>query len=244
MRKIMISGPAPVQLLDVTGPLEVFSKAPGYSVQLASADGSRALKSSRGISLSGAIPIQEISGPIDTLVIAGGPGAESGIYDKAYVDWIEEASRRSRRVASICTGAFLLAAAGLLDGKRAVTHWDFCDRLAREFPNIEVCPDPIYLRDGSTYTSAGITAGIDLTLALVEEDHGRKAALKVARQLVMFMVRSGGHAQYSHMLSRQAAASEPLRELQVWMIEHLKEDLTVERHADRIGMSARHFSRV
>jgi len=137
-----------------------------------------------------------------------------------------------------------LAAAGLLDGKRAVTHWDFCDRLAREFPKVEVCPDPIFLRDGSTYTSAGITAGIDLTLALVEEDHGHQAALRVARQLVMFLVRPGGQAQYSHMLSRQAVTSEPLRELQVWMLEHLKEDLTVEHLADRIGMSARHFSRV
>ena len=244
MRKIVISGPEPVQLLDVTGPLEVFSKAPGYSVELASADGSRALKSNRGISLSGAIPMQEISGPIDTLVIAGGPGAESGVYDEAHVAWIEAAAARSRRVVSISTGAFMLAAAGLLDGKRAVTHWDFCDQLAREFPNVAVCPDPIYLQDGSTYTSAGITAGIDLTLALVEEDHGHQAALKVARQLVMFMVRPGGHAQYSHMLSRQAGASEPLRELQVWMIEHLKEDLTVEKLAERIGVCARHFSRV
>jgi transcriptional regulator GlxA family with amidase domain len=125
-----------------------------------------------------------------------------------------------------------------------VTHWDFCDRLAREFPKVIVCPDPIYLRDGSIYTSAGITAGIDLSLALVEEDHGHQAALTVARQLVMFLVRPGGQAQYSHMLSRQAVASDPLRELQVWMLENLKEDLTVERLAERIGMSARHFSRV
>jgi transcriptional regulator GlxA family with amidase domain len=155
-----------------------------------------------------------------------------------------EAAGRSRRIASICTGTFLLAAAGLLDGKRAVTHWDFCDRLARKFPKVIVCPDPIYLRDGSIYTSAGITAGIDLTLALVEEDHGHQASLSVARQLVMFLVRPGGQAQYSHMLSRQAGTSEPLRELQVWMLENLKENLTVERLAERIGMSARHFSRV
>src|SRR6202045_1612043 len=244
MRKIMISSPAPVQLLDVTGPLEVFSNAPGYSVELASADGSRALESNCGISLIGAIPLQEISGPIDTFVIAGGPGAESGVYDKAYLAWVTAAAARSRRVASICTGAFVLAAGGLLGGKRAVPHWDFCDRLAREFPKVEVCPDPIYLRDGSTYTSAGLTAGIDLTLALVEEDYGHQVALRVARQLVMFLVRPGGQAQYSHMLSRQAVTSEPLRELQVWMLENLKENLSVERLADRIGMSARHFSRV
>src|SRR5271155_3247573 len=244
MRRVVISGPAPVQILDVAGPLEVFANAPGYSVELAASNGSSSLATNRGISLSGAIPIQELSGPIDTLVISGGPGAESGVYDPAYLELIAATAQRSRRVASICTGAFPLAAAGLLDGKRAVTHWDFCDRLAREFPKVEVCPDPIFLRDGSTYTSAGITAGIDLTLALVEEDHGHQAALRVARQLVMFLVRPGGQAQYSHMLSRQAVTSEPLRELQVWMLEHLKEDLTVEHLADRIGMSARHFSRV
>jgi transcriptional regulator GlxA family with amidase domain len=190
------------------------------------------------------MPLHAIEGPIDTLVVAGGPGSECGEYNDAFLAWIAEAAGRSRRVASICTGAFMLAAAGLLDGKRAVTHWAFCDRLAREFPKVIVCPDPIYLQDGSIYTSAGITAGIDLTLALVEEDHGHRAALQVARQLVMFLVRPGGQAQYSHMLSRQAVTSEPLRELQVWMLEHLKDDLTVERLAERIGMSPRHFSRV
>jgi transcriptional regulator GlxA family with amidase domain len=244
MRRVVISGPPPVQILDVTGPLEVFSNAPGYSVEIAAQNGSRELETNRRMSLTGAIPLQEISGPIDTLVIAGGPGAESGIYDESYLGWIADAASRSRRVASICTGAFLLAAAGLLDGRRAVTHWHFCDRLAREFPKVEVCPDPIYLRDGSIYTSAGITAGIDLTLALVEEDHGHEVALRIARHLVMFLVRPGGQAQYSHMLSRQAVTSEPLRELQVWMLENLKDDLSVERLADRIGMSARHFSRV
>jgi transcriptional regulator GlxA family with amidase domain len=245
MRRIVIVGPPPVQLLDVAGPLEVFATAPDYHVELATPEGGNQLSTNRGgIALTGATPLREVSGQIDTLVISGGPGSESGVYDSTFVEWIREAAGRSRRVASICTGTFLLAAAGLLDGKRAVTHWDFCDRLAREFPKVIVCPDPIYLRDGSIYTSAGITAGIDLTLALVEEDHGHQAALRVARQLVMFLVRPGGQAQYSHMLSRQAETSEPLRELQVWMLEHLKEDLTVERLAERIGMSARHFSRV
>ena len=244
MRQVVISGPPPVQILDVTGPLEVFAHAPGYKIEVAAPGGSHVLATNRGVSLDGAIPIEEITGPIDTLVIAGGPGAECGLYDTAYLRWIAEMSARSRRVASICTGAFALAAAGILDGKRAVTHWRFCDRLAREFPKVSVNPDAIYLRDGSIYTSAGITAGIDLTLALVEEDHGHKTALDIARQLVMFLVRPGGQAQYSHMLSRQAVTSEPLRELQVWMLENLKEDLTVESLADRMGVSARHFSRV
>jgi transcriptional regulator GlxA family with amidase domain len=244
MRRVVITGPPPVQILDVAGPLEVFANASGYAVEIATPNGDHQLRTNRGFSLTNAISLSDLSGPIDTLIISGGPGAESGEYDSSFLDWVGNAAAQSRRVASICTGAFVLAAAGLLDGKRAVTHWDFCDRLAREFPNVEVCPDPIYLRDGSTYTSAGITAGIDLSLALVEEDHGHQAALKVARQLVMFLVRPGGQAQYSHMLSRQAVASEPLRELQVWMLEHLKEDLTVEKLAERIGMSARHFSRV
>jgi transcriptional regulator GlxA family with amidase domain len=243
MRRVVITGPPPVQILDVTGPLEVFSCVPDYKVEIATPDGDH-LMTNRGIALTRATPIENLSGPIDTLVVAGGPGAESGEYNPDFVNWISQAAVRSRRVASICTGAFVLAAAGLLDGKRAVTHWNFCDRLAREYPKVNVCPDPIYLRDGSTYTSAGITAGIDLTLALVEEDHGHQAALSVARQLVMFLVRPGGQAQYSHMLSRQAMTSEPLRELQVWMLEHLKENLTVERLAEQLGMSPRHFSRV
>jgi transcriptional regulator GlxA family with amidase domain len=244
MRRVVISGPPPVQILDVTGPLEVFASAPGYRVEIAAPGRSGALETSRGIALGSAIATEDVTGPIDTLVIAGGPGAECGEYDTSYVQWIVDAATRSRRVAAICTGAFLLGAAGILDGKRAVTHWRFCDRLAREFPKVRVDPNAIYLRDGSIYTSAGITAGIDLTLALVEEDHGHKTALTIARQLVMFLVRPGGQAQYSHMLSRQAVTSDPLRELQVWMLENLKEDLGIERLAERMGMSARHFSRV
>jgi transcriptional regulator GlxA family with amidase domain len=244
MRRVVISGPPPVQILDVTGPLEVFSNVPDYQVEIVSSDGSDQLMTNRGINFTGAVPRDGVSGPIDTLVIAGGPGAENGEYDSDYIRWIADAAERSRRVASICTGAFLVAAAGLLDGKRAVTHWNFCDRLAREFPKVNVLPNPIFLRDGSIYTSAGITAGIDLSLALVEEDHGHQTALTVARQLVMFLVRPGGQAQYSHMLSRQATTSEPLRELQVYMLENLKADLSVEALADRIRMSPRHFSRV
>ena len=244
MRKVVIIGPPPVQVLDVTGPLEVFSNAPDYEIRLANPGVERTLQTNRGIVLADAIPIAEVHGPIDTLIVAGGPGAESGSYDPEFIAWIGKAAGHSRRVASICTGAFLLAEAGLLNGKQAVTHWNFCDRLAREYPEVIVRPEPIYLRDGSIYTSAGITAGIDLSLALVEEDHGHEMALKIARFLVMFLVRPGGQAQYSHMLSHQAVTSQPLRELQVWMLQHLGADLTVESLAERIGMSARHFTRV
>lgn len=244
MRKVVIVGPSPVQVLDVTGPLEVFSNAPDYEIQLANPGLERVLRTNRGVVLADAVPIADVQIPIDTLVIVGGPGAESGSYEPGFIAWIAEVARHSRRVASICTGAFLLAEAGLLDGKQAVTHWSFCDRLAREYPKVVVRPEPIYLRDGSIYTSAGITAGIDLSLALVEEDHGHQTALKIARFLVMFLVRPGGQAQYSHMLSHQAITSQPLRELQVWMLQHLREELNVESLAGRIGMSARHFTRV
>ena len=244
MRKVVIVGPPPVQVLDVTGPLEVFSNAPNYEIELANPGPERTLQTNRGVVLAEATPIADVHGPIDTLVIAGGPGAESGSYDPNFIAWIVKVARQSRRLASICTGAFLLAEAGLLNGKQAVTHWNFCDRLANEYPKVTVRPEAIYLRDGSIYTSAGITAGIDLSLALVEEDHGHETALKIARFLVMFLVRPGGQAQYSHMLSHQAITSQPLRELQVWMLQHLRKDLSVESLAERIGMSARHFTRV
>lgn len=244
MRRVVITGPPPVQVLDVTGPLEVFESSTGYKVEVGTPDEGQVLQTSRNLALTNAIPLRELNGPIDTLVIAGGVGAEEGRYDREFLDWLVDAASRSRRIACICTGAFVLAATGLLDGRRAVTHWEFCDRLAREFPQVKVTPDPIYLKDGAIYTSAGITAGIDLSLALVEEDHGHEESLRIARHLVMFLVRPGGQAQFSHMLSRQAITSQPLRELQVWMLEHLREDLTVERLAERIGMSSRHFTRV
>jgi transcriptional regulator GlxA family with amidase domain len=231
-------------MLDLVGPLEVFKFAQEYEVIVVSPNGSTELQLNHGFKISDAVPFTNLAGQIDTLVVAGGPGANEGLYDDDYLSRITELASRSRRVAAICTGTFVLAAAGLLDGKRVVTHWAYCDKLSRQFPSVVVEPDPIYLRDGSIYTSAGVTAGMDLALALVEEDHGHQVALQIARILVMFLVRPGGQSQYSHMLSRQAATSQPLRELQIWMIENLREDLGVERLAERMGMSARHFTRV
>jgi transcriptional regulator GlxA family with amidase domain len=206
-KNVVITGPPPVQILDVTGPLEVFSNAPGYAIQLLSPDGNDKLRTNRGVDLVNALPLAQHTGAIDTLIICGGPGAESGSYDRTLIQWISDLASRCRRVASICTGAFPLAEAGLLDGRNAVTHWSFCDRLAVEYPKVTVRRDPIYLRDGSVYTSAGI----HLSLALVEEDHGHAVSLQIARFLVMFLVRPGGQAQYSHMLSHRAGASQPLR---------------------------------
>jgi transcriptional regulator GlxA family with amidase domain len=244
MRRIVITAPPPVQILDVSGPLEVFASAPDYLVELATSEADNTLRTSRGVSFTQAVPIASFTGAIDTLIVAGGPGAESGVYDEALMTWIAARAKESRRVASICTGAFVLAKAGLLDGKSAVTHWRFSDQLARAHPQVNVRSEPIYLKDGSIYTSAGITAGIDLALAMVEEDHGHQVALNIARQLVMFLVRPGGQAQYSHMLSRQAVTSQPLRELQIWMLENVRENLTVETLAERMGMSPRHFARI
>jgi transcriptional regulator GlxA family with amidase domain len=144
----------------------------------------------------------------------------------------------------VCTGAFVLAAAGLLDGRRATTHWRSCASLARRYPQITVDADPIFVRDGNIYTSAGVTAGMDLALALVEEDHGREVALHVARELVLFLRRPGGQSQFSAQLAVQAADREPLRELQAWIADHLDQDLSIPALAARVAMSERNFARV
>jgi transcriptional regulator GlxA family with amidase domain len=184
-----------------------------------------------------------VSGAIDTLMVAGGQGARSASRDRKIVGWVRRAAKRSRRVASICSGAALLAEAGLLDGRRATTHWAFCDELARSHPAIEVDPDPVYVRDGSIYTSAGVTSGMDLALALVEEDFGRELALTVARWLVMFLKRPGGQSQFSVQLASQQAEREPIRDVQAWVLDNLGKRISVEEMAARAGMSARNFAR-
>ena len=161
--------------------------------------------------------IDRCKGPIDTLLVAGGLGVHAAAEDTRLVSWVRAAAARSRRVGSVCTGAFLLAEAGLLDGRRATTHWASCDELARRHPEVEVEPDPIFVRDGDVYTSAGVTAGMDLALALVEEDLGRDVALEIARWLVLFLKRPGGQSQFSAQLAAQMADREPLRELQEWI---------------------------
>jgi transcriptional regulator GlxA family with amidase domain len=156
----------------------------------------------------------------------------------------EAAARRVRRIGSICTGAFLLASAGLLDGKRVTTHWKWARELAQRCARATVDPDPIYIRDGNTYTSAGITAGMDLALALVEEDLGSPLALKVAREMVLYLRRPGGQSQFSAAMALQASDRRHIEELRTWAFDHLDEDLTVEKLALKAGMSPRHFARV
>jgi transcriptional regulator GlxA family with amidase domain len=239
-----------VQLLDVAGPLQVFASAnefmakteemPPYAVRVV-AQGGQSIKASAGVALA-AHPLPPVEAGLDTLVVAGGPGVEAASTDNVLVDWVRERAGQARRTASVCTGAFLLAASGVLDGRRAVTHWSFCAELARRFPAIRVEPDPIFVRDGSVWTSAGVTAGIDLALALVEEDLGRTVALAVARYLVVFLKRPGGQAQFSEALSLQAA-EDTFGALHDWISKHLADDLSLPVLARQAGMSERSFSR-
>jgi len=249
LRRIVILLFSDVQALDVTGPSEVFSlahrEAPegAYSIELI-APGTDPVHTSSGLQLVPHRALDACRGPIDTLVVPGGLGTVEAARDARVINWVRLAARRSRRIASVCTGAFLLARAGLLDGRRATTHWGACEALARHYPAVTVDPDPIFVRDGNVYTSAGVTAGIDLALALVEEDLGRRAAVSVARDLVLFIRRPGGQAQFSAGLSGQLAIQPGIRELQEWISDHLAEDLCVPALADRAFMSPRNFARV
>jgi transcriptional regulator GlxA family with amidase domain len=236
------------QILDVTGPLEVFSSATRfvlaarYDTRLVSVAGGSVLSSS-GLEFA-TTSVADISGPLDTLLVAGGRDMDGACGDQELLAHLRRLASETRRITSVCSGAFLLAAAGLLDGRRAATHWAECNLLASEYPAIDVDRDSIYVRDGNTWTSAGVTAGIDLALALVAEDYGRKAAAAVARQLVVYLRRSGGQAQFSALLAAQDADSEPIKDLLTWLPDHLTEELTVPKLARQANLSERHFSRV
>jgi len=249
LRRIVVVVFADVQALDVTGPSEVFSLAHraapdgAYAIELVAAEPG-AIRTSSGLALIPDRAVDRCAGAIDTLVVAGGLGVPQAARDERLIAWLRLAARRSRRVASVCTGAFLLARAGLLDGRRATTHWAACAALERNYPAVDVEPDPIFVRDGNVYTSAGVTAGIDLALALVEEDLGRVAALDVARSLVLFIRRPGGQAQFSAGLAGQSASQPGIRVLQSWIADHLEADLSVPALADRSFMSQRNFARV
>src|SRR5262249_1574814 len=205
-----------VQILDVTGPLEVFSRTArwlrehghrsddAYQVEILGTERGPFAASS-GIKLIADRGFAEVKGGIDTLLIAGGRGVAHHLKDRSLARWIRAQARSVRRLASVCTGAFFLAEAGLLEGRRATTHWGCCSELARRYPGVRVEPDTIYVHEGSVWTSAGVTAGMDLALALVEEDYGREVALAVARELVVFLRRPGGQSQFSAQLAVQMA---------------------------------------
>jgi transcriptional regulator GlxA family with amidase domain len=245
-RRIVVVAFPEVQALDVFGPSEVFSQAHRYSkgrysIELVATQ--PAIATSSGIRLETHATLADCTGPIDTLIVAGGDAVREAVNDGALVAWLRAAAARSRRVASVCSGAFLLARAGLLDGRRATTHWEACELLARAYPQISVESDPIFVRDGNVYTSAGVTAGIDMALALLEEDHGPEIARTVARSLVLFLRRPGGQSQFSAAMASQPAERQPLREVQAWMSDNLDADLSVPALAERAFMSPRNFAR-
>lgn len=253
----MFTGYDDLQVLDLTGPYEVFALAnrlaverrpgspPPYRLEVRS-PGGVPIRSSGGLQVAADAPLGPPAAAarrrFDTLVVPGGNGVVGAAGD--LLPWIEEVAPTCRRVTSVCSGSLLLAAAGLLDGRRATTHWTVCELMARRFPQVTVDPDPIFVRDGNVWTSAGITAGIDLALALVEDDLDADLTREVARYLVMFVQRPGGQAQFSTQLRALPARREPMRELQAWIEDHVAEDLSVAALADRVHMSVRHFSRV
>jgi transcriptional regulator GlxA family with amidase domain len=247
--RIEIVAFAGVQLLDVAGPLQVFAstndwaratdRRPPYEPVVVAPVSP--LTCSAGLDLV-ASSLPSAHTPVDTLLVAGGEAVHTAAREKRLVRWIAARAARARRVGSICSGAFLLAAAGLLDGRRATTHWMVCDNLARRFPAVRVENDPIFVRDGRVWTSAGVTAGIDMALALVQEDLGHPAAIAVARDLVVFLKRPGGQAQFSATLALQHRGGEFDR-LHSWMAGHLANDLSISALAARAAMSERSFIR-
>ena len=230
-----------VQGLDVLGPAEVFAAA-GVEVRTASSDGGP-VRTSSGVLLQPDSALPTARTPIDTLVVAGGNGTPGALADRQLVAWLRRTAPRCRRVASVCSGAFLLAEAGLLDGRRATTHWSVCEALARRYPTVDVDPDPIFVRDGDVWTSAGVTAGMDLALAMVEDDLGRDVALEIARRFVLFLRRPGNQSQFSAPLAAQVADRDPLREVQRFVAENPEADLWVDRLAAMADLSTRHFAR-
>ena len=252
-RRVAILAYPGVQSLDVTGPLEVFDGAsrliaatgrgePAYEVRLYAPAGGP-LETSSGLTLVPDAALGRAAPKLDTLIVAGGSGHRQAAADATLVRWVARAATRARRTASVCTGAFVLAQAGLLDGRRATTHWSAAAALARLHPGVDVDPEPIFIRDGDVWTSAGVTAGMDLALALVEEDLDREAALTIARHLVLFLRRPGGQSQFSATLAAQQPEREPLREVQREVVEDVAGEHSVEAMAARAHMSPRHFAR-
>ncbi|MBG6136511.1 GlxA family transcriptional regulator [Longispora fulva] len=244
-----------VELLDVTGPAEVFSVAShvigagrrGYHVEIA-ATNAGAVRTSSGVRLVADLTLADVDGHVDTLLVSGamrhdGPAVEA-VVDATVVDWLRTAAPRARRVASVCAGAHLLAEAGLLDGLPATTHWLTAGRLAAEYPKIVVDPDPIFIKAGRIWTCAGVTSGMDLALAMVAEDHGQAVALATARMMVMYVKRPGGQSQFSVPLSVQAPSGDRIDALRLWIADHLTGDLSAEVLAGRLHLSVRHFARL
>jgi transcriptional regulator GlxA family with amidase domain len=239
-----------VQSLDVTGPMDVFAvanaraggRAPVYAPCTIGRD-ARPVRTEGHVTIVPDTTLVDAP-PLDTLVIPGGAGSRVVNGDVALLDWIRTCAAGARRVVSVCTGLYILAATGLVDGRRVTTHWAHAADVQARHPQLRVEADHLFLHDGRFHTSGGLTAGLDLALSLVEDDHGAAVALAVARELVMYMKRPGNQAQFSAPLDAQTRGSGRLRTLVDWLVDHLDEDLGVERLAERMAMSPRHFSRL
>jgi transcriptional regulator GlxA family with amidase domain len=243
VKRVLFLAVPPIQILDLTGPFEVFARCGGYEVELASSTHGP-IASSCGLTLTGATYFLEVTGPVDTIIVPGGGGAEELHSTPEFLDWLRRLSQTARRVCSICTGAFVLAQAGLLDDRMAVTHWNWCERLATRFPRVRVQQAPLFVKDGAYYSSGGVTAGMDLALALVEEDQGAAKSAKIAQDLVMFLRRGASHSQFSSFLATQPSPNRAVEDLCAWIADHLDADLSVPKLAEHCHMSPRHFARV
>ncbi|MFZ1160259.1 MAG: GlxA family transcriptional regulator [Candidatus Sulfotelmatobacter sp.] len=250
-KHIVIVGYDDLTSLDLSGPLEAFNSAsladsngnpqPCYKVTIA-ALGAKTFSSVSGLHMTATCFLSSLR-HMDTLVIPGGRGIRLSSSAPKLADWISRRANGIRRIASVCTGAFAIAPTGLLDGRRVTTHWKFAAELAGRFPALKVDANALYIRDGKFYTSAGVTAGIDLSLALIEEDFGPHVALAVARELVVYMKRPGGQEQFSEPLKFQVASTSRFADLAAWMPGHLNKDLSVEAMAERMNLCPRQFSR-
>ncbi|WP_199748920.1 GlxA family transcriptional regulator [Amycolatopsis sp. WAC 01376] len=248
-RRVVIVAFDDAQILDVacpSGALEIASShgaAPPYVVELATVDG-RTTRSSSGIMLAGARRLAEVSGRIDTMLVVGGAGTGPAAADERLLTQVRRLAERSRRVASVCTGTFVLAAAGLLDDRRVTTHWGYGEQLAAAFPAVTVDPAPLYIRDGNVFTSAGVISSLDLTLALIEDDHGPTLAREVARELVTYLHRPADQAQISTFLAAPPPGNRVVRDLLGYIAAHLGEDLSPSALAARAGVTTRHLNRL
>jgi transcriptional regulator GlxA family with amidase domain len=255
LRVVILTTPD-AQPLDVAGPHEVFALAArklhesgdtaerGYDVEIFTLGRSRHVTGASGLSLVATGLFPEITGEIDTLLVVGGMYPWNPEGQDAVLGWLKIRAPQIRRVAGVCTGTFVLAEAELLNGRRATTHWYFCQQLASRYPEIVVDPEPIYIADGNVHTCAGVTAGMDLALSFVEQDFGSEIALRIARAYVMFLRRPGGQSQFSTPLSFRASAQSPMNLLQIWILDHLSERLSVNTLARHVNMSPRNFVRV
>ena len=245
---IVILAPQGVQSLDVVGPAEVFWEAArrlgdpdAYHVQVMGVS-DEPIRGTGALRFLADRTIHDPDEPIDTLLVAGDPSFQE--LAPAVTQWLARRAPETRRYGSICTGVFLLAAAGLLEGKRVTTHWECADKLRRDYPQLNIDPDQIFIREGRLSTAAGVTSGIDLALAMVEEDYGRDIALIVARYMVVFLKRPGGQSQFSAHLTAQIADKGPIQSVAEHILTNLRSDLSVDTLARRANMSTRNFSRI